>query len=336
MHRMVGGFALLLVSAASSAASARAAPWYEQEPCRAAHATVMTAELARGRAAIAALERDSDVELRACGAWLHVVLSDVEFVLEGRSPALNRRRMRRLERLFKFAVRHGRPRPHLLDLAIEARIRRVRVLVDQGKQTVAVSEARKVEKMLDGRADHARTPSRMYARGVADLAVAQAPWALRVLVNMAGLRGDAERGRRLLESLGNGRTVYRADALLALYHFARHRDDGARVDVERYGARLAGGFRHHPQFVFDHALDQFRAGRCIEALTILAPTRVRLQANPRLWSPRARKKVYWLTGRCALDTGNKPLAEESLGLAVREQHGSYAKEVALLRADLAG
>lgn len=334
MHRMVGGFALLLVSTASTAAES-STPWYERDACRTAHATLMTAELDRGLSAVAKLQRSSDIELRACGAWLQVVSCDVEFILEGRSSALDRRRMRRLERLFKFAMRYGRARPHLLDLAIEARMRRVRVLVARGQRTRAVDEARKVEKMLDGRRAHARTPTRMYARGVADLAVAQTPWALRVLVSMAGIGGDAERGRRFLETLGSGSTVYRAEALLALYHLAPDDGEGAPPAAGRYGALLAKGFAQHPQFVFDHALDQFRAGRCADVLAILAPARSRLHADPELWSPRVRKKVYWLTGRCALDTGDKPLAEESLGLAARQRHGSYAQEVALLRADLA-
>lgn len=331
-----GPAVFLLFVIAPVAAIAADVPWYQHDACRTAHATVMSAELKAGRAAIAGLQRSPDLELRACGMWLEVPLGDVEFLLQGKSPALSHRRMRRLQKLFKFAMRYGRRRPHLLDLAIEARIRRVRVLVEQGQSTAAIREAQKVEKMLDARQGRASTPSRMYARGISDLAVAQAPWALRVLVKMAGMRGEPERGRRLLESLGTGTSVYRADALAVLYHFARKRDRPSAQEIDSYGARLARHYAQNPQFVFDHALDQFRAGRCADSLAILQPMRARLHADPVLWSPRTRKKVYWLTGRCALDTGNRSLAKQSLVLAVQEKDAGYAHEVERLKADLSG
>lgn len=332
---MVGGLALALLTASSFGAGSPG-PWYARQACRKAYGTVMSAEVNAARSTLARLQRSPDLELRACGMWLEVPLCEIEMALEGESEALTARRRRRLERLFKFAMRYGRRRPHLLDLAIEARMRRVRLLVESGEQATALGEARKVEKMLASRADLPSTPTRRYTRGLTDLAVSQSGWALRVLLGMAGIGGDAARGRRLLESLADGDSVYQGDALFVLHHFARKgsRPDAART--ERYGGKLVRAFAQNPQFLFNRAVDQYETGRCADALATLAPVRSRLNEDPRLWSARVRKKVYWLTGRCALDTGDKPLAQKSLGLASREKYGGYAEELALLQRDLSG
>ena len=296
----------------------------------------MGADPESARSAIASLQRSPDLELRACGAWLEISLCEIEMSLEGKSAALATRRAQRLEKLFRFAMRHGRRRPHLLDLAIEARMRRVRSMVQSGDRTAALGEARKVEKMLASRADRLSTATRVYTRGLTDLAVSQSGWAVRVLLRMAGITGDETRGRRLLESLAEGNTVYQADALFVLHHFARKGSKPDAAHTERYGKRLARAYRQNPQFIFNRAVDQYKTGRCAEALATLAPARTRLNEDPRLWSARMRKKVYWLTGRCALETGDKPLAQEALGRASEEQYGGYAEEVARLQRDLRG
>ena len=332
MAPMMGlALALVTVSAVEAAPSEH---WYARPECRSAYATLMTAELDAAREKIAQLHRSPDLELRACGVWLEIPQCEIELSLEGESDALIARRGRRLERLFKFAMRHGRRRPHLLDLAIEARMRRVRLMAETGDRPGALGEARKVEKMLAARADQPPTPTRSYARGLTNLAVSQSGWALRVLLKMAGIGGDEAQGRRLLESLAEGNTVYQADALFVLHHFARKGSAPDTVATERYGTRLARAYGQNPQFLFNRAVDQYQTGRCTEALATLAPARSRLNAKPRLWSARVRKKVYWLTGRCALDTGDKPLAQESLGRASQEQYGGYAEELALLLRDL--
>ena len=334
MGRIVGSVAVFLVG--TSTAEAASSPWYELDECRAAYATVLSAELDAAQTAIERLQHSADLGLRTCGTWLEVPLSAMELTLEGKSPALSSRHMHRLEKLFKFAMQYGRRQPELLDLAIEARLRRVRMLVEQGEKTAAIGEARKVEKMLDSRSDSPPNATRMYARGVADLAVSGSPWALRVLVNLAGVGGDGERGERLLEKLAEGKSVYQGEALLVLYQFARQGESSPDADTQRYGAALALAHAESPQYVFDRAVDQYRTGACADALQTLGGVRSRLGANAGLWTPRVRKRVYWLTGRCALDTGDKSLAKESLELASQENHDSYTEEVAVLAADLKG
>lgn len=338
MFPMLGGWALLLLAASSLSAATQGAaqPWYARAECHAAQAAVMAAEVNAAKTAIEKLQNHRDLELRACAVWLEVKLSDVEMALEGTSDALLERSRDRLESLFKFAMRYGRQRRHLLDLAIEARMYRVRLMAERDDRAGALSEARKVEKMLASRAEANPTPTRRYARGMVDLGVSQSTWALRVLLKMAGLGGDESRGRRLLEALAEGDTVYRGDALFILHHFARQGSTPSRADTERYGLKLVEAFGQNPQFLFDRAVDQYETGRCEGALGTLAPLRSRLHEEPQLWSARVRKKVYWLTGRCALETGDKPLAQESLGLASREQYGGYAEEVKRLQQDLNG
>ena len=335
MIEMMGGILVPLLWV-SMAEAAEPVPWYARDECRMAYSTVMSADLAAGQSAISQLQHSADLELRTCGIWLELPLCEIEMALEGESPALTERRNERLEKLFKFAMHYGPRRPYLLDLAIEARMRRIRLMVDRGDKGGALGEARKVEKMLESRKDAPPNATRDYSRGVTLLAVSRAAWGLQALLRMAGVRGDRKRGEELLEALAEGHTVYQADALFLLYHFARQNDKPGDQGVDRYGAKLILAYGQNPQFLFDRAVDQFRAGHCIDALATLQPARSRLHDNPKLWTARVRKKVYWLTGRCALDTGDKPLAKKSLGLASQEKFGGYAEEVEILQRDLSG
>lgn len=322
--------ALLFAAAEPTAAQV----WWERASCHQAIEAVLSADLAAAEARLSALEASRDPEDQACAVWARVGHAETQIAVKGPEKALLENRERRLLRMFGFAKSHEKRGRHLGDLEMEARVRRVRVLVDKGDRTDALKEAKRVKELLAERGGGDESPTLTYVRGVVDMAVSQSAWPLKMLLGMAGVSGDAGRGRKALTQLADGATVYRWDAIYVLRHFAEESpgpENGRPLD---FSLRISPRFRTNPQLVYDHALDFHRERRCAEALEVAKPLVSRLEREPSLWSAQARAKLFWISGRCALDTGDRVGAQKWAELAAAQRFAGLEKEIAALKTGL--
>ncbi|MEL7371507.1 MAG: hypothetical protein AAFN74_21470, partial [Myxococcota bacterium] len=131
------------------ASNADRAPFYARDNCKEALQVVMSAKPDQTEEILQKLAASSDLEDKACAVWLHMPLNEIEMSLEGNGKGLPERREKRLKRLFKFSKVFGKRRPHFAMLELEARMRRVRLLIQQGERVNSLTEARRVERMLD-------------------------------------------------------------------------------------------------------------------------------------------------------------------------------------------
>ncbi|MBK8012938.1 MAG: hypothetical protein IPK13_16480 [Deltaproteobacteria bacterium] len=325
------------VAAAGQAAASTAGDdrrWYAHPDCLRAQGEVVGRDATQAMAAIQALEKSPSVELQACAHWLMIPFGVNELVFQGKSPALHLRTEARLEALFRFAMKHAREYPHLRDLAIEARMRRVRLLIEMKERDRAVKEAKLVEKMLASRAASPQTPSWQYARGATDLAIGSTSWPLRVLASAAGIKGDAERGYRLLNGLKATNTVYRAEALDVLHFFAEQDEEKPSARTLALVAERARALPKSAYYALDLAESWAALGRWDEAEQALASVRGVLAESPDAWSPRLRRRIYYVMARCAAEREDFATAQAELSRASKEQWGGYAEMIAALQVEL--
>lgn len=312
--------AMSLTAATLLSATLVGTPWYARDACLEGLRTVHTQDLEAGRAAIEELSKSKDLDLRLCGLWLEIPFGNAELVLNGRSEEWRDRREERLKALYGVARKYGSRRgPEWTDLMIEARMRRAQVLAQRKERLKSMQEARAVERALAER-NRPDTAVRAYTEGAVDLAVGQAAWGLRMLLSAAGIDGDPDRGKRTLEALARGETVYATEALMLLVQLSRKQHGGSDPRTLRYGARLVRRHPDSPQFVYDHADNLRKAGRCAEALELLAPFRARLEEDSQAWSPKVRRKLHGLTARCALAVRDYPLAQQAHARARAQDH----------------
>ena len=302
-------------------------PFYARKSCNDALQVVMRAEPDVIKPVIDKLAASSDVEDKACAVWLEMPLNEIEMSLEGNAYGLPERREKRLVRLFKFSKVFGRRRPHFAMLEVEARMRRVRLLVKKGERINALKEARRVERMLDQVG--ARTnPTVDYVTGVTRLAVSQASFPLRVLLGMAGVSGDENLGRKKLEALAQGDSVYAGDAIYLLHHFAHeNKDQPAQL---KYGKMLTAKFPGNPQFAYEYAKALHKAKRYDDVFAVTERFRTRLGSEPTAWSDRIRKKIYYISAESALAAGKKAEAKNWATLASQQKYGGLVKETTAL------
>lgn len=326
--------AVLLPAASAAAAPTEERPWYAHPECLRAQGEVVGRDAARALAAIQALEKSPSVELQACAHWLMIPLGVNELVFQGKSAALHLRTEARLEALFRFAMKYGRRYPHLRDLAIEARMRRVRLLIEMKERDRAIKEAQSVEKMLASRAQAPQTPSWQYARGATDVAIGSTSWPLRVLASAAGIKGDAERGVRLLNELKATNTVYRAEALDVLHFFAEQDEEKPSARTLSLVAERARALPNSAYYALDLAESLAAVGRWAEAEKALANVRGVLTESPDEWTPRLRRRIYYVMARCAAERADLATAEAELVRASSEKWGGYAEMIAALQAEI--
>lgn len=307
-----------------SAAPHTSQPWYVRPTCKAAVDTVMAVRLQDAEKRISRLEK-GDVEDRACAAWARVTMAETQIAAGGRMPALMKNRERRLLQLFKFAKRH-RNHQHLADLAIEARIRRVRVLLDKGERTKALEESQLAEKLLERRGK-ASNPTLDYTRGVTNMAVSQSGWALKTLLSVAGVSGDASRGREALEALATSGTVYEADAQYVRHFFAVQSKSEENGDPAALMKTLVDRYPSNPQLVYEYAMDLWRAKKCDVAFEAVSPTIQRIDADPGQFSNMVRAKLYWIGGACAADIGKRDLARRYAKMAEQQKFEPLAERI---------
>ncbi|MEQ8279110.1 MAG: hypothetical protein RMA76_16890 [Deltaproteobacteria bacterium] len=285
-------------------ASAASGPWYERSTCVDAAQAVMSVDFEGARAKLAKLDR-GDVEDKACAVWTRAMLAETALAVGGRQPQLLEARRKSLYAMFSFAKRY-RKTPHLADLAIEARVRRVRVLLDDGERKRALDETRGAVKMLERR-EGANNATLDYTRGVVNMALSQSGWGMRLLLQVAGFSGDANLGRTSLERLAQGKSVYWSDAQY-VRHFFTVESDAKDTNAAAMMKRLVDAFPDNPQLTYEYATDLFVAGDCPATLATVTNLNARIDSDPGLWSNDMRAKLYWLGGRCAADVGQRELA----------------------------
>lgn len=303
-------------------------PWYAAPECLRAYDQVQTQDLEAGRSAIDGLSGSDDPELRLCALWLEIPYAQGMLSVEGKSERLFQKREKDLRTLYGVARKYGRKgRPHWLDLTIEARMRRAQLLAQRQEHLQSVDEARGVQRALARTDERPETASREYTEGAIDYSVGNASWGLRMLLSSAGIQGDPERGRRTLEHLAKEDTVYATEALLLLFQLSRETAGGDDPASLEYGRRLVGMHPRNPQFAYDHGDDLRKAGRCSDTLSLLAPFRQRLKAEPLAWSDRVRRKLHGLVARCAVEVGDYALARQAHQTALAQEHWFLQREL---------
>lgn len=319
--------------AAAVAALLVSAPWYERESCDAANQLVVAADFTNAEPKIKALEASKDTEDQACGVWIRATMSEAQIAVFGKTKEMLAAREKALLRMFGFSKAHAKVAPYFADMELEARMRRVRALVDAEERGDALKEIRNVNAQLTARKGEP-TPTLLYVRGIANMAVSQAPWALRTLMSMAGIDGDAKVGRESLRSLFNGKTVYRVDARYVMRYFAEASPGGDNGSSTEYSKTLHETYPTNPQFTYDYARDLQRENKCKDVLLALGDARETIEKDPAHWSNVVRAKIFWLTGRCAFDTGDKERAKKYAELAGQQGFEELADEIEKLKKQL--
>jgi hypothetical protein len=307
-------------------------PWYDRPSCKEVVRLALKPDFEAANAARKSLFA-GDVEDKTCGVWSGVVLDEVEISLVGNTPESMKKRDQTLLKLYKFAQKYGSA-PHIRDLAIEARVRRIRLLSDKGDKTGAFDEARTTYRMLQERGSNDMTPPLSYAQGIVDMAVSNSGWALRTLMSMAGVKGDEARGRKALKELANGDTAYKYATIYLLRYFADEAPSPENGRPLEYSQTLYQTFPKNPQFVYDYALDLKEVKRCNDALEALSGPRKMLEAAPAEYSPIVRAKLYWLNGYCALSVGDRDTARRDAELAKAQEFDELEDRIEALQDQL--
>lgn len=325
--------ALIIVASAVAADGAAAEPWYARASCIHALETVLSTDFAAAEPKIKAIEKSADTDDQACGVWLRVSLAEAQLAVGGRLPALLEYRERMLSRMGGFSKAKGGIAKRFSDLELEARLRRVRVLVDKGEKGDALKEIQKVNDMLEKRGNAEPNATLTYSRGVSDSAVGNSPWALRTLMRMAGVKGDAKLGREALESLEKSGTVYKYDAMYLQHYFALGAPDGDFGKPAPHAKKLVEKFPTNPQFAIELAKDLYAEKKIDQALDVVSTFLAQLEKQPSLYSNQLRAHLYLLSGRCAKELGKKELATHFALLAEAQSYAPLADEIEALKDD---
>lgn len=306
---------ILIAVSIPSAAFAGGEPWYERASCHEAMELGFATEFQKADAKIAQLEASRDADDQACALWARVSLSELKIAVLGSTPELTAARKKALSRLFGFSKAHRSKGARFGDLELEARLRRVRVLLEEGSQRDAMNEAKLVQEMLDKRPSAPQTPTADYVVGVLNAALASPGWAGRALLSVVGLGSNKERGAQAINKLADGSSIYKVDAMYIGHHFSIEVEDAGFRKPIAYSKPLLARFPNNPQFLFDVAMDLQREKRYADALKVARQAASRIDAQPDMWSAKIRAKIYWITGRSAFDTGDRAEAKRRAELA---------------------
>jgi hypothetical protein len=323
---LVAAAALVLLAslgARSSIAHADDTPWTQRPSCQAAFDASIAFDTAVAEARLKALEGSRDPDDVACALWVRASIVELQLGFYGRSPELEGQRKKALSRLAGFARAHKADGPRFADLELEARLRRIRVLSDDGQRSQLVSELRELVGLLDARGLEPMTPTLHYTIGVMHAALSSPGWAARAALSVMGITVEPEIAARHLHPLADGDSVYRGDALYLSQFFAEAMGKAMRAP-ESYRRTLFERFPDAPQFAYERALD-LRGGKpCGGTRPIFERFLRRVDAEPNVWGPLLRAKLLWLGGVCALEAGEKAearrLGEKAKAERVREVH----------------
>lgn len=327
---------LSIFFAASFPSSVEAQPWFERAPCKEASDLALATEFVAAETKLAPLEASKDLDDQACGVWLRVGLSELKIAVLGGTPENLAARKKALSHMYGFAKTFKSRGARFLDLEYEARLRRVRVLLEEGESKEALSEAKIVQKMIADRPKAAPTPTLDYSIGVLNAALASPGWAARALLSVAGLDSDKEVGAAALNKLSDGNSLYKWDAIYVAHHFAREVEGAGFRAPSAYSQPLLERFPTNPQFVFDVAADLWREKKYSESLKVAERAAAQIDAAPSKWSAKIRAKIYWIAGRSALDRGDRAEAKRRAELAKAQNFEELEDQIDDLFDDLEG
>lgn len=309
----------------SSAPALADQPWHERASCRAVVEASFGADFAAAERQLSALEATRDLDDTACALWARTSLAEFQIAVLGKTPANLAGRRKAISRLFGFAKANGGKGVRFADLELEARMRRVRVLVEEGNRSAGLDEGKQLQKMLEGRPRS--TPTIVFVEGTLNGALASTGWAARAALSVVGLGSDGETAAKALHSLGDGDSIYKWDALYMARHFAEGVGEEHFRKPSTYSRTLLDRFPENPQLAYELARDLYSEKRVAEARKAVAQTITRLDANPGSWSPRMRAKLLWIAGRTALETGDKPEAQRRGQLAAAQKAEEMKDEI---------
>lgn len=337
MNRLSLSFAPIaagLVVSVAIPAAASPQPWYERQSCRTAAELAFSTDFDGAAKKLAQLEATRDLDDQACALWVRASYAELQIAVLGDEPKLLNERKRALSRLYGFAKANRAKAARFADLELEARLRRVRVLLSDGQQSSALKESKLVQQMVADRPAAPRTPTLDYVDGVLNAALASPGWAARTFLSLAGLGADKKLGAKALNHLADGNSLYRWDAMYVAHHFSVEVEDAGFRTPSSYSRPLVERFPQNPQFVFDLAKDLWREKKFAESQKIAAPAVTKLDGSPALWSSKIRAKLYWISGRSALDGGNRTDAKKHAQLARAQNFEQLADQIDDLFDDL--
>ncbi len=281
MRSLVLG-ALLLAASPASAAE----PWFVRTDCLEATALAYAAHVDQAMARATAMRDAKDLDARACGLWLLVSATEMQIALYDDEEKLLELLKTRISDLEAFGVENGYRSPRFDDLVLEAKLRRVHLMVRLGERTEAIRAVKEAQRLLERRRRiKKKTPTYFYAEGVANLALTHADWPVRAVLTLVGIQGDEARGTKAMKILLGANSVYRPEATVV----ARNFEIGPRLDLSK---SLWSEFPDNPQLAFNLAVDLQSAQRCPEANTTLA--RVSLAG----YGQKIRRKVTGILDAC--------------------------------------
>jgi hypothetical protein len=241
-----------------------AEPWFSSKACMEATALAYAARTSEAKQRADALTASKDLDERACGLWLYVSSIEMEIALYDGEEQLFAQLAQRLDALEKFGLEEGYRAPRFSDLVVEAKLRRVHRMVRLSERTAAIRAVKEAKALLEQRRRvKKKTPTYFYAEAVANLAVSRASFPVRAILRLVGIESDEERGKKAMDVLLAGKSVYRSEGILV----ARNFELGPKLD---YSESLWRAFPNNPQLAYDHAVDLHAKQRCSEVPSTMA------------------------------------------------------------------
>lgn len=328
---------LLILGGAKAAYAGE--PWWDRASCIEAVEKVHEADLEGAERAISALEKSKDPDDLACTVYARVNLSEQYLSVFGMTKRWKSNRQNQLKRMAGFANAYAKHGLRFKDLEMEARLRRIRALFEDGNKTEAIKEASRTDGMLDRRINGPSNPTVQFVTGLLYTTLGSAPFYQRALLQMAGIGGDAELGHKQIKRLANGSTAYKIEANYVSHHFAWERSKEGEVSAfgkaTQTGAELVRLVPENPQFVVEYARALRTEGRCEESLPFFEPIVQRIEREPGAWSADMRSKVLYSAGRCALKVDRLEQAARFSKLLDVQDEPKWADKVTWLRREVA-
>jgi hypothetical protein len=276
---------LLLLSRSAFAAE----PWFVRKECMEATSLAYAAHLSESSAKAEVLRKSSDLALVACGLWLGVAAIEMEIALSDDETKLLEELRKSIDALEAFGVENGYRTQDFEDLVLEAKLRRVHLLVRLGERTDAIRAVKESKQILERRRRVKKaTATYFYAEGIANLAITHADWATRAVLKLVGVEGDEERGNKAMKILLGSKTVYRPEVMIV----ARNFELSPKLELSD---SLWREFPENPQLAFNCAMDLQEAQRCNEVHSRFE--KVKLEG----FGEKIRKKVTGVLALCKVE-----------------------------------
>jgi hypothetical protein len=297
-------FALL-----ASSAHAETQPWHARTSCIEAVEMVAANRFDEVEEVLRRFERSADPDDRACAVYARVFMAENLLSIHGDEQEWLANRDRHLKRMLVFAKTHARFGARFADFEMEARMRRTRLLFEQGNKTSAVKEIRRTNSLLKARLPEDHSDTVDFVQGVTYTIFGQTGFLARTLMSMAGIGGSPDAGHRSLRQLSSQPGAYRAEAMYLSHHFA-YEDDGDQKDERPFGSpvetarRLVEEYPTNPQYRYEYAKILRKKDRPDEAYDALKPALEAIKADPSTWAAEMRAKLFYKATQCAIDVGS--------------------------------